>query len=86
MSMQEAAKNARAAVNSLHAVSAICADLAPLNISLTEQQARQRAALIRSVLRARQRMQLLRARAEALSNALVRCPSRHDAINGSKAG
>ncbi len=80
MSMQEASTNARAAVNALQAVSAICADLAPLSMPLSDEQLRQRARLIHSVLRARERMQVLRDRAEALAGALARFRNRRDHI------
>lgn len=79
-SMREASIAARAAVNSLQTVSAICNDLIPLHMPMTDEQRIQRAKLIHSVLLARRRMQLLRDRAEALSGALLRFRERQHEI------
>lgn len=79
-SMREASIAARAAVNSLQTVSAICHDLIPLNMPMTDEQRLQRAKLIHSVLLTRNRMQLLRDRAEALAGALTRFRDRQGQI------
>ena len=78
--MREASIAARTAVSSLISVRAICNDLMPLNMPMTDEQQRQRAKLIHSALLARKRMQLLRDRAEALSGALVRFRARREQI------
>ena len=82
MSMQEAALNARAAVNALQNVTVICRNLAPLSAPMDETQLRQRARLIHSVLRARQQMELLRDRAVKLASSLDRFRLRHMQIHG----
>jgi hypothetical protein len=79
-SIHHASNAAHAAVRSLNAVRAICGDLMPLDMPMTEEQQRQRATLIHSALLARKRMQLLRDRAEALSGALVRFRARREQI------
>jgi len=86
MSLHEASIHANVAVNSLNAVRSICADLAPLSMPMTDEQLRQRAQLIHSVLRARQRMQLLRDRAVTLSDALERFRMRRAEIRGLPTG
>ena len=43
MTMKEASANAKAAVNALQAIGSICADLAPLDMPMTDEQIRQRA-------------------------------------------
>jgi hypothetical protein len=80
-SIRHASTAAHAAVRSLNAVGAICGDLMPLDMPMTEEQQRQRAKLIHTALLARQRMQLLRDRAEALSGALVRFRNRREQIS-----
>jgi len=82
MSMHEATMNARAAVNALHNVSAICRNLVPLSAPMDEEQLRQRARLIDSVLRARRQMELLRNRAAQLAASLDRFHLRRQQING----
>ncbi len=82
-SAHKASIAARAAVNSLQTVSAICNDLIPLNMPMTDEQRLQRAKLIHSVLLKRQRMQMLRDRAEALSGALTRFRDRRAQISQS---
>ncbi len=82
MSMHEATLNARAAVNALHNVTAICRNLAPLSAPMNEEQLRQRARLIDSVLRARRQMELLRNRAVQLAVSLERFRQRRQQING----
>ncbi len=82
MSMHEATLNARAAVNALHNVTAICRNLAPLSAPMDEEQLRQRARLIDSVLRARRQMELLRNRAVQLALSLDRFRLRRQQING----
>ena len=79
-SMRQATIAARAATNALQTVTAICADLMPLNTFMTDEQRLQRAKLIHSVLMTRKRMQLLRDRAEALSGALNRFRDRREEI------
>ncbi len=78
--MHQATIAARAAVNSLQTVSAICADLMPLDAPMTDAQQAQRAKLIHNVILTRKRMQLLRDRAEALSFALIRFRNRREEI------
>ena len=70
MTMKEASANARAAVNALQAIGSICADLAPLDMPMTDEQIRQRANLVRSVIQTRQQMLQFRDRAKALGEAL----------------
>ena len=79
-SMHEASIAARAAVDSLHSVRAICNGLIQLHMPMTDEQRLQRAKLIHSVLLTRQRMQMLRDRAEALSGALTRFRDRRAQI------
>lgn len=79
-SMRQATVAAHAAVNSLQSVRVICNDLLPLNHPMTAQQLHQRAKLIHHVLMTRNRMQLLRDRAEALSGALNRFRDRREEI------
>lgn len=79
-SMRQASIAARTAVNSLQAVSVICNDLIPLDQPMTDEQRLQRAKLIHSVLMARQRMQLLRDRAECLAGDLARFRARREQI------
>lgn len=78
--IREASSAVRGAVNSLLSVRAICNDLLPLHMPMTQEQQRQRAKLIHSVLLTRRRMQLLRDRAEALSGALNRFRDRRAQI------
>ncbi len=82
MSMQQAAVNARAAVNALQNVTVICRNLVPLSAPMDEEQLRQRARLIHSVLRARQQMELLRNRAITLASSLDRFRLRRQQIEG----
>jgi hypothetical protein len=82
MSMQEASLNARAAVNALHNVTVICRNLAPLSAPMDDEQLRQRARLIHSVLRARRQMELLRNRAVQLAASLDRFRQRRLQIQG----
>ncbi len=53
-------------------MTAICADLMPMNVIMTDEQRLQRAKLIHAVILTRKRMLLLRDRAEALAGALTR--------------
>ena len=78
--IREASSAVRGAVNSLLSVRTICNDLLPLHMPMTEEQQLQRAKLIHSVLLTRQRMQMLRDRAEALSGALNRFRDRQAQI------
>ena len=78
--MRQATMAARAATNALHAVTAICADLMPLNVMMTDEQRLQRAKLIHSVILTRKRMLLLRERAEALAGARTRFRERQGQI------
>lgn len=71
---------ARAATNALQTVTAICADLMPLNVIMTDEQRVQRAKLIYSVILTRKRMLLLRDRAGALAGALTRFRERQGQI------
>lgn len=82
MSMREATINARAAVNAMQGVSAICRDLAPLSMPMDDEQLRQRARLIDSILRARRQMELLRNRAAQLAASLDRFHQRRREIHG----
>lgn len=82
MSMQTATVNARAAVNALQGVSVICRNLAPLSSPMDEEQLRQRARLIDSVLRARRQMEMLRNRAVQLAASLDRFHQRRRQIQG----
>ncbi|HMM68433.1 MAG TPA: hypothetical protein PKC03_15970 [Dokdonella sp.] len=82
MSMKEASANAKAAVEALQAIGSICADLAPLNVPMTEEQIRQRAALVRRVIQTRQQMLQFRDRAKALGDALERFRERQKEIRG----
>lgn len=82
MSMQQAVTNARAAINTLHGVTAICRNLAPLEMPMDDEQLRQRAKLIHAVLRARQQMELLRNRAVDLASSLERFRARRAEIQG----
>ena len=82
MSMQQASMNARAAVNALHNVSVICRNLSPLDSPMDDEQLRQRARLIHSVLRARQQMEQLRNRAVQLASSLERFRLRRLQIQG----
>ena len=82
MSMQQAALNARAAVNALHNVTVICRNLSPLSSPMDDEQLRQRARLIHSVLRARQQMEQLRNRAVQLASSLERFRVRRMQIQG----
>ena len=82
MSMQQAAVNARAAVNALQNVTVICRNLAPLSAPMDDEQLRQRARLIHSVLRARQQMEQLRNRAVQLASSLDRFRLRRMQIQG----
>lgn len=79
-SMHEASIAARAAVDSLHPVRAICNGLIQLHMPMTDEQRLQRAKLIHRVLLTLQRMQMLRDRAEALSGALTRFRDRRAQI------
>ena len=81
LSIRHACDAAHNAVRSLHAVRVICNDLMALDMPMTDEQQRQRAKLIHSVLLARKRMQLLRERAEALHGALARFRDRRDQIS-----
>jgi hypothetical protein len=78
--MRQATMAARAATNALQTVTAICADLMPLNVIMTDEQRLQRAKLIHSVILTRKRMLLLRDRAEALAGALTRFRERQGQI------
>ncbi|MBX3699000.1 MAG: hypothetical protein R3F08_07190 [Dokdonella sp.] len=80
MTMKEASANARAAVNALQAIGSICADLAPLDMPMTDEQIRQRANLVRSVIQTRQQMLQFRDRAKALGEALERFRARQQEI------
>jgi len=80
MSMKKASADANVAVTSLQAIGAICADLSPLDRPMTEDQIRQRADLIRSVIETRQQMLLFRDRANALAGALERFRARQEEI------
>ena len=80
MTMKKASQNARAAVNALQAIGSICADLAPLDMPMTDEQIRQRADLIRSVIKTRQQMLQFRDRAKALGEALERFRTRQEEI------
>lgn len=80
MTMKNASENARAAVNALQAIGSICADLAPLDMPMTDEQIRQRADLIRSVIKTRQQMLQFRDRAKALGEALERFRTRQEEI------
>lgn len=80
MTMKKASENARAAVNALQAIGSICADLAPLDMPMTDEQIRQRADLIRSVIKTRQQMLQFRDRAKALGEALERFRTRQEEI------
>lgn len=80
MTMKEASANAKVAVKSLQAIGSICADLAPLDMPMTEEQIRQRANLIRSVIQTRQQMLQFRDRARALGEALQRFRDRQQEI------
>lgn len=82
MSLHDASLNARAAVNALHGVSAICRQLAPLSAPMDAAQLHQRARLIDSVLRARRQMELLRNRAVELAASLDRFHQRRRQIQG----
>jgi hypothetical protein len=80
MTMKDASANAKAAVNALQAIGSICADLAPLDMPMTDEQIRQRANLIRSVIQTRQQMLQFRDRARALGEALERFRARQQEI------
>ncbi|SFN54446.1 hypothetical protein [Dokdonella immobilis] len=80
MTMKKASENARTAVNALQAIGSICADLAPLDMPMTDEQIRQRADLIRSVIKTRQQMLQFRDRAKALGEALERFRTRQEEI------
>ncbi|MEZ5461938.1 hypothetical protein [Dokdonella sp.] len=80
MSMKEASANAKVAVASLQAIGSICSDLAPLDMPMTEDQLRQRADLVRSVIQTRQQMLQFRDRAKALGEALQRFRDRQNEI------
>ncbi|HNR91395.1 MAG TPA: hypothetical protein PKO41_03110 [Dokdonella sp.] len=82
MSMQAATVNARAAVNALQGVSVICRNLAPLSSPMDDEQLRQRARLIDSVLRARRQMELLHNRAVQLAASLDRFHQRRRQVQG----
>lgn len=85
MSMREATQKAQAALTALENMKTICADLAPLDTPMTEQQLEQRAQLIHGILRTRQQMQLLRDRAVNLGEALQRFRQRRDEIDAAAA-
>ena len=80
MTMKEASANAKVAVDSLQAIGSICSDLAPLDMPMTEEQLRQRADLVRSVIQTRQQMLQFRDRAKALGEALQRFRDRQNEI------
>lgn len=80
-SIRHASTAAHNAVRSLHEVRVICNDLLPLDMSMTDEQQRQRARLIHAALIARKRMRVLLERAKALSDALARFRARQDHIS-----
>jgi hypothetical protein len=80
MSMKKASADAKVAVSSLQAIGEICADLSPLSMPMSDEQIRQRADLIRSVIQTRQQMLLFRDRANALAEALERFRARQQEI------
>ena len=82
MSMKEASANAKAAVEALQAIGSICAVWAPLNVPMTEGQARKRAARVRRIIQTRQQMLQFRDRAKALGDALERFRERQKEIRG----
>ena len=72
MTVKNAAANVLAAVNVMHHAKSACAKLNPLSAPLTLLELQQRADMIDKVIRARAKLQLLRNRAAALEEALVR--------------
>ena len=76
MKMRSATQDAAAAIDLLNHARAVCDRLNPLGTELTVEELRQRAEIVDSVIRARNKLQLLRDRAVALEAALERFKQR----------
>ena len=79
-SMRQATIAARAAMNSLQSVTAICAELIHLDEVMTDEQRAHRSSLIHDVMLTRKLMQLLKDRAEALSGTLTKLRDRPELL------
>ena len=71
-SMRQATIAARGATNALHTVTAICANLAPREGALVDEQRAARSQLIEDVISMERQVVLLKERAEALFGTLAR--------------
>jgi hypothetical protein len=76
MKMRTATLDAAAAVNLLQHARSACDQLNPLGTPMTLAELQQRAQIVDSVIRARQKLQLLRNRAVELENAVERFKAR----------
>ncbi len=76
MKMRTATLYAAAAVNLLQHARSFCDQLNPLGTPMTLAELQQRAQIVDSVIRARQKLQLLRNRAVELENAVERFKAR----------
>jgi hypothetical protein len=81
MKMRSATLDAAAAIDLLNHARTVCDRLNPLGTELTIEELRQRAEIVDSVIRARNKLQLMRDRAIALEQALERFKRRR--ANGS---
>lgn len=76
MKMRSATMDAAAAIDLLNHARTVCDRLNPLGTELTIEELRQRAEIVDSVIRARNKLQMLRDRAMALEEALTRFKQR----------
>jgi hypothetical protein len=76
MKMRSATLDAAAAIDLLNHARSVCDKLNPLGAELTIEELRQRAEIVDSVIRARNKLQMLRDRAVALEEALARFKQR----------
>ncbi|MEO6687998.1 MAG: hypothetical protein ABIS07_08190 [Dokdonella sp.] len=81
MKMRSATVDAAAAIALLNHARSVCSHLDPLGPELTIEELRQRAEIVDSVIRARNKLRLMRDRAIAIEQALDRFKSR--CANGS---
>lgn len=77
MKMRSATQDAAAAIDLLNHARTVCDRLNPLGTEMTIEELRQRAEIVDSVIRARNKLQMLRDRAVALEDALARFKQRH---------
>ena len=73
-------RNAVVAIESLRGAKDACANLKPMAMEMTDEELHQRALVIEKVIRARQKLQNLRDRAETLQGALDRFKARREAM------